>query len=164
MDVIEHTVEFSSERTEIYHAVGRANYIAIVALTPTGSIPIVRQFRPAIEAFSWELPAGLVDHEEAPIESCRRELLAETGFHARAIHHLGATSPCTGRLSNQIHNFFVEAGQRAASYKPESGLTLKLVSPVELVHMIGKGEFISQLHLGALFLAKFHSFFKLPRS
>ena len=32
--------------------------------TPDGEFPIVRQYRPAIEAFSWELPAGLVDPGE----------------------------------------------------------------------------------------------------
>ena len=50
MDIIARKVEFApGAASEIYHAVGQQDYIAIVALTPDGKIPIVRQYRPALE-------------------------------------------------------------------------------------------------------------------
>jgi len=165
MDLIAREVEFSpGAAVQTYHAVGQADYLAIVARTPNGRIPIVRQYRPAIEAFSWELPAGLVDPGEKPEEGCRRELLEETGYPARSIHLLGTTSPCTGRLSNRIHSFFVETDERDASFEPEPGLTVRLVSPAELARMITAGEFAQQLHIGALMLAELNSFVKLKVS
>src|SRR5437870_3081902 len=86
-------VEFTrGAAPQIYHAVEQADYVAIVALTPRGEIAIVRQYRPALEAFAWELPAGLAERAEDPIECCRRELLEETGLTAGAIHRLGETS------------------------------------------------------------------------
>ena len=55
--------------------------------------------------------------DEDPAEACARELLEETGYPARAVHSLGApASPCTGRLSNRIHSFFVETGERIADF------------------------------------------------
>jgi len=52
MTVIERAVEFApGAPVELYHAVGQQDYIAIVALTPEGRIPIVRQYRPALERF-----------------------------------------------------------------------------------------------------------------
>ena len=163
MDVIARDVEFSpGTPLQTYHAVGQSDYLAIVARTPDGRIPIVRQYRPAIEAFTWELPAGLVDPGESPAEGCRRELMEETGYPALAIHPLGTAAACTGRLSNRIHSFFVETGERAAAFEPEPGLTVKLVTPAELVKLIEDGEFIQQLHLGALLLAQNKSFLKLP--
>jgi len=165
MKVIARKVEFApAAPAQVYHAVGQADYIAIVALTPAGRIPIVRQYRPAIEDFSWELPAGLVDDGEDPAQGCRRELFEETGFPARVVHRLGETSPCTGRLSNRIHSFFVETAARAKSFEPEPGITLKLVKPAELVRLIRDGEFESQLHIGALLLAELHGFLTLPRA
>ena len=164
MGIIAREVEFSrGEAPQIYHAVEQADYVGIVALTRAGKIPIVRQYRPALEAFTWELPAGLVDGNEDPLESCRRELLEETGLTARAIHHLGDKSPCTGRLNNRIHSFFVEAGERIAAFQGEPGVTVKLVSPAELARMIATGAFVSQLHLGTLLLAEQHGFLVLPR-
>jgi ADP-ribose pyrophosphatase len=164
MSLVAREVEFSAEgRPQLYHAIEQADYVAIVAITPDGRIPIVRQYRPALEEFSWELPAGLVDGDEDPSESCRRELLEETGFPARSIHWLGDTSPCTGRLSNRIHSFCVEAGEQIGEFAPEPGITVKLVSPDELARMIANGDFVSQLHLGALLLAELRGFLTLPR-
>lgn len=164
MSIIAREVEFSrGEAPQVYHAIAQADYISIVALTPSGKIPIVRQYRPAIEAFAWELPAGLVDPGEAPAEGCRRELLEETGLNARAVHALGTNCACTGRFSNRIHNFFVAAGARVADFEPEPGISVKLVSPAEIVRLIRRGEFVSQLHIGALLLAELHGFIALPR-
>ena len=154
MEIIEREVEFTDgAKPELYHAVGQQDYIAIVARTPDGKIPIVRQYRPALERFTWELPAGLVDKGEAAVETCRRELMEETGFPAEAVHELGAYAPCTARLSNQVHSFFVETGPRAASPQTEAGIELKLVTPQELATLILAGEFVLQLHIGALLLA-----------
>ena len=67
MEIIEREVEFKpGAKPETYHAIGQQDYIAIVARTPDGMIPIVRQFRPAFERFTWELPAGMADKDEAP--------------------------------------------------------------------------------------------------
>ena len=154
MSIIARDVEFAAgAQAEIYHAVGQQDYIAIVARTPDGKIPIVRQYRPALEQFTWELPAGLVDAGEAAADTCKRELLEETGYPARAVHALGAYAPCTARLSNWLHSFFVETGQRVEKHSLESGLELKLVTPKELASLIRSGEFILQLHIGAILLA-----------
>ena len=165
MSVIAREVEFSrAAPTQTYHAVAQADYVSIVALTNSGKIPIVRQYRPAIEAYSWELPAGMVDPGESPSECCRRELLEETGLTARRIVQLGDQSPCTGRLNNRIHSFFVETGERISDFKREPGLTIKLASPAEVARLITSGNFVSQLHLGALLLAELRGFLVLPRA
>src|SRR4051812_45412675 len=77
--VIERKVQFTPDAApELYHALDQQDYIAIVALTPDGRVPLVRQYRPALERFTWELPAGLAEGEEDAAEACRRELLEET--------------------------------------------------------------------------------------
>jgi ADP-ribose diphosphatase len=164
MGIVAREVEFSrGAGLHIFHAVDQADYVSIVPLTPAGKIPLVWQYRPALEAFSWELPAGMVDAGERAIDCCRRELMEETGLTARRIHPLGEASPCTGRLNNRIHCFFVETGERVADFKPEPGLTVKLASPAEVVRLITTGNFASQLHMGSLLLAELRGFLVLPR-
>ena len=162
IEIIEREVEFSAGAApELYHAVGQQDYIAIVARTPDGRIPIVRQYRPALERFTWELPAGMVDEGESADACCRRELLEETGFPARSVQALGVYAPCTARLSNRVHSFFVETGERADDPPSEPGIELKLVSPAELADLILSGEFVLQLHIGALLLAGLRGFIDL---
>jgi ADP-ribose pyrophosphatase len=165
MDIIAREVEFApGTPPQTYHAVDQQDYIAIVAHTPDGRYPIVRQYRPALETFTWELPAGLVERGEDPAEGCRRELLEETGFPARAVHRLGEpAAACSGRLSNRIHSFFVETGERIAGFTGEPGLTVKLLTATELAQMIKAGDFIQQSHFGALLLAELRGFLQLPR-
>ena len=154
MRVIARAVEFApGAAPELYHAGGQQDYIAIVARTPDGLFPIVRQYRPALERFTWEFPAGLVDPGEDAAETCRRELLEETALTARAVHPLGAYAPCTARLSNRVHSFFVETGPRAPDASVEQGIEVRLVTPAELGSLIAAGDFVLQLHLGALMLA-----------
>ncbi len=155
MAIIERAVEFApGTEVELYHAVGQQDYVAIVAALPDGRIAIVRQYRPALEAFTWELPAGLVDEGEDPIATCRRELLEETGLTPRAVHPLGAFAPCTARLSNRLHSFFVKAALTGDA--AERGIEFKLVTPTQLAKLIMTGEFTLQLHIGALLLAGLH--------
>lgn len=162
VELVAREIEFSpGSPTDTYHAVKQQDYLAIVALTPTGHFPIVRQYRPAVEAFTWELPAGLAEPDEEYAVGCRRELLEETGYLTRAIHPLGTAFPCSGRLSNRIHSFFLETAERITDFVPEPGVTVKLVTAAELVGMIKSGEFVSQLHLGALLLAELQSFIVL---
>jgi ADP-ribose pyrophosphatase len=155
MAIIEREVEFAPEaEIELYHAVGQQDYIAIVAALPDSRLPIVQQYRPALESFTWELPAGLLDPPgEDAAACCRRELMEETGFTARAVHALGCYAPCTARMSNQVHSFYVEIDPRVEGKPSEAGIEFKLVSPAQLAELILAGEFVLQLHIGAILLA-----------
>jgi 8-oxo-dGTP pyrophosphatase MutT (NUDIX family) len=160
--IIEREVEFApgGER-EIYHAVSQQDYIAIVAALPDGRFPIVRQYRPALESFTWELPAGLIDPNEDAVTCCRRELVEETGFAARAVHALGSYAPCTARLSNRVHSFYVEMDPNVERKPTEPGIELKLVSPAQLAELILAEEFVLQLHIGAVLLAGLRGYIDL---
>jgi len=113
----------------------------------------VRQYRPALERFTWELPAGLVDKGEDPAATCKRELLEETGLTAEAVFPLGSMAPCTARMSNRVHSFFVRTGPRPQNAVIEHGIEVRFATPAEIVELTAKGEFVLQLHLGALLLA-----------
>lgn len=162
MKIIEREVAFTEAgKPEVYHAVGQQDYIAILARTPEGLIPIVRQYRPAVEAMTWELPAGMVDPGEEAAETCRRELMEETALPARTVHALGTYAACTARLSNRAHSFFVETGPRAAGQAVEAGIEVRLVTLAELADLIRTGAFTLQLHIGTLMLAGMRGFIDL---
>ena len=57
--------------------------VAVLALTETREVVLVRQFRPGPEAVLLELPAGVVDPGAEPAETAAAELLEETGYVGR---------------------------------------------------------------------------------
>ena len=155
MSILVREVEFArGAEPQVYHAVDQADYVSIVAVTPDGRFPLVRQYRPTLEDYTWELPCGTVDPGEDAAETCRRELLEETGFTTQAIRRLGNASPCTGRLNNRIHAFYVATGEQVASRSRASPCGWSRHG--ELARMIRAGEFVSQLHIGSLMLAELY--------
>ena len=138
---------------EVYHCLSQPDYIAILARTPSGLIPIVRQYRPAVEAYTWELPAGLLEQEEDPEVACRRELKEETGLNAEAIIYLGGYHADTGRLENRLHAFFVQASDPDPNFVYEPGITVDFVNAQTLQSYILSGKLRHQLHLGLFTLA-----------
>ncbi len=157
--LVEKAVEFAPNAPpEIYHCLAQADYVVIVARTPSGRIPIVRQFRPAVACETWELPGGLLEPDESPESCCRRELLEEAGLSSVAVHSLGKFFPDTGRLENCLHSFFVDASEPKPDFSNEVGLAVAYVSPSELRARIVDGTFKHQLHLGALAVASLKGF------
>lgn len=56
-----------------------ADYVNVVALTQDDRTPTVRQYRPAIERFTLEFLAGLIDRGEEPAKTASGELAEVTG-------------------------------------------------------------------------------------
>ncbi len=54
--------------------------VAILARDPQGCVLGVWQRRPAIGTRTWELPAGLIDPGETPVQAAARELAEEVGL------------------------------------------------------------------------------------
>jgi ADP-ribose pyrophosphatase len=71
---------------EIVHHPGA---VAVVPLHPDGTITLVRQYRAALDAEMWEIPAGLRDVAGEPTEqTAERELIEEAGLRPGHLEHL----------------------------------------------------------------------------
>ena len=77
----------------------------VVPITTDGRIVLVRQHRWGTDAPSLEIPGGIVDPGEAPIDAARRELHEETGYDARELVPLGRVHPNPALQGNSLHMF-----------------------------------------------------------
>jgi ADP-ribose pyrophosphatase len=93
----------------LHYSISTQDYVSIFAVTENGKFPLVRQFRPAVERITLELPSGHVDEGETPEQAACRELFEETGFVAHELTLVGNLSPDTGRLGNRLWCFFAPA-------------------------------------------------------
>jgi ADP-ribose pyrophosphatase len=144
---------------EPYYSLKVPDFAVIVALTEDDRMLAVRQYRPSVERYTMELPSGLVDPGESPLEAARRELLEETGYAAEDVEMLGPTIPEAGRLSNQLWTCFALDVRRVS--EPEAGIEVVAYPLPELVRATLDGEFCHAPHLGSVLLALLHGKLRL---
>lgn len=145
-----------------YYSLALPDYVTIVPVTPRGRVILIRQFRPAIEAVTLELPAGLVDPGDTPEQTARRELLEETGYAAERVTAMGRVRPDHGRLENWMWVFFVTTS--AEPRQPaEEGVEVVTAAPDELSRWIADGTFHHAQHIAAALLAAHLGHLSLPR-
>ncbi len=155
--VMEKDVDLGGRRgVETFWSVGTYGYAAILAVTTDGMIPLVRQFRPAVETMVLELPSGGIDASETPEAAARRELLEETGCQADELVALGQLHVDSGRLETQQWAFFAPS-VRMIDESPtgDEELELLFVEPTELMRLVLVGEFNHSLHVATVGLAVF---------
>ena len=148
----------AQEQKETYYSIIIPDYVSVLARTPSGMIPVVRQFRPAIERYTWELPAGLIDSEEQPQTVAIRELKEEAGVKVNAIYPTGKTFVDTGRLNNHIHMFYAECSEPIPGYQTDKRIETTFIKPEELKNSIINSEFDHQMHIASLLMATLHGF------
>ncbi len=91
------------DRPRTWHALGVPDYVVVLALFACGDVLLVRQYRPVLDAVTLELPAGMIDPGEAPLDAGSRETFEETGYRARAAHLLAPLAVDGARMLNRVH-------------------------------------------------------------
>ncbi len=84
------------------------DWVNIVALTPERKILVVKQFRLGVEVVTTEVPAGVMEPEEAPQVAAMRELAEETGYTSDDWTYLGWVEPNSAFQNNHCHQFLAK--------------------------------------------------------
>ncbi|WP_246186967.1 NUDIX domain-containing protein [Microlunatus speluncae] len=115
------------------------------------NVGLVWRHRFAPDLWNWELPGGLVDDDEEPIETARREVREELGLVVAEIHHVVSFEPVVGMVRSP-HHVFVATGARAASEPTEKneGAGLEWIALDSIKGRIKAGEISNSGTLVAL--------------
>ncbi|MEF3244915.1 MAG: NUDIX hydrolase [Caldisericaceae bacterium] len=68
-------------------------------------VVFVKQFRPTVEDFILELPAGRIENNETPYDCAKRELEEETGLIAKNLKFLFEFYPSPGFVDEKLYLF-----------------------------------------------------------
>ena len=92
--------------------------VAVIAQPARETIVLVRQYRHPTGQELWEVPAGMIERAEPPLETARRELIEETGYRAESLRFLWSIYTTPGFCEERIH-FFVAEGLTPGEAAPE---------------------------------------------
>lgn len=143
---------FSVDRDRVRMPNGRAVTVDVVrhsqsvVLLPVpepGKIILIRQYRYAVNAFLWELPAGSVDEGETPDQAARRECHEEIGLVPATVVRLSAMHPTPGYCDEQMIFFRVsslEQTEEQAHVDEDEDIEARTFDLREARDMIRRGE------------------------
>ena len=132
--------------------------VVLIPVTDNGDIMLVRQYRPAIGRWVWELPAGTLRDGEDPDKAAARECQEEIGLIPTELGRLGSLFPTPGYCDEEM-NFYRVTGLRApreddapAHADEDEDLEPRAFGIDAMRSMIAEGEIIDMKTVAALYL------------
>lgn len=135
------TVELQDKKYSKREIVDHQKGVGIIAYDGDDRLWMVSQYRIAVDKVMLEIPAGLVESNEAPIETAKRELQEEVGFYPETIDFLFTMHSSPGFTNDKLL-FFVAKDLKESKLDLDEDENLEAKSyPIdELYNMVENGE------------------------
>lgn len=137
------TVKMPNGKTVTVDVVRHPKSVVIVPIPEPGKVMLVRQYRYAVNAFLWELPAGSVDEGETPDQAARRECHEEIGLVPATVVRLSAMYPTPGYCDEEMVFFRLsglETTEAQAHVDEDEDIEVRTFELREARDMIRSGE------------------------
>ncbi|MBD3296430.1 MAG: NUDIX domain-containing protein [Candidatus Omnitrophica bacterium] len=117
-------------------------------------IIMIRQLRPVVGEYLWELPAGTLEPGETPYACASRETVEETGFKAGRLKKLGVIYTTPGFCNEKIHIYSTECvGQEETRRDEDEVIRERLFSSARVRELFSAGKIVDAKTISALSLA-----------
>lgn len=138
-------------RLEIVNHPGAA---LIVPFLTARTVIILRQFRPVINRYIYELPAGTLEKKESPVRCARRELMEEIGYRARSMRKIGEIFPLPGYSTERIMIYKAwDLSPCASTRQKDEIITTSLMDKAKILWHFRRGRIVDAKTICALSLA-----------
>lgn len=128
---------------------------AIVPIDADGKIVFVRQYRHPIKSLCLEIPAGMLEKGEDPLECATRELEEETAKKAGKIEHLVNMHSAVGLFSELIYIYLAtDLKEGVQNLDHDEFVEIEKYTLEESVEMIFKGEITDSKTITGIFAYK----------
>ena len=136
-----------------YYVLEYPDWVNVIAITKDGQFVMERQYRHAARKISLELPCGVMEEGETPLEAAQRELLEETGFGGGQWKKLMELSPNPSAMSNTTHCFLAIGVEKIAEQhldKTEE-LSVLFMTKEEVKRMLNENQICQALMVAPLY-------------
>lgn len=139
-----------------FYLINTKDWVLVIGMTPEREILLVNQFRFGVQANSWEIPGGIIEKGENPLEAGVREMLEETGYNGENARIIASCNPNPALMNNRCHYVFVENIKKTdkVNWDENEEIVVKTVPVSEVLRMADDGEMIHALVITGLFYAQ----------
>ena len=141
-----------------YYVLEYPDWVNIIAIREDGKFIMERQYRHGIQMTGYEIPAGVIEKGETPLEAAKRELWEETGYVGDCWEELLTEAPNSSTCTNFCHSFIARNLKKVDGQHldPTEDISVIIMTLDEVRNLLFNNE-IKQ----ALMLAPLWKFFAL---
>ena len=138
-----------------YYIIEYPTWVSVVALTKENKALFVKQYRHGLGVESLELPGGVVDAGETPVQGAKREVMEETGYEFESYEYLGKISPNPATSTNYMHMYLARGGEKVAEQNLDEteDVEVLLYTIDEVKQLLRENKIVQSLHCTTLFYA-----------
>lgn len=151
--VYEEQCQHPSGKQGNFYVIHLRDWVHAIPITADDKIVMVEQYRFATRDFYIEVPSGILESNESPIEGAIRELQEETGYSGVNAKLIASTRPNPALLNNVSHFVLIEncTLTHDLNWDPNEEIVTHLIPIQEAIQMAVEGKITHTSTLSALF-------------
>lgn len=104
----------NGQENDEFYVLEYPDWVNVIAVTEDGQFVMEKQYRHGFGKTCYEIPAGVIEKGEEPLEAARRELQEETGYAGGTWKELMTVSGNTSTTNNLSHCFVAVGVQKVS--------------------------------------------------
>ena len=152
IDIEQMEVEVGSKGHHTFQVIRHPGGAGVLPVHADGTVSLIRQLRPAVDALLLEIPAGRLSPGEPPFDCARRELLEETGLRTERMISLGLIQSSPGVFDEVIHLYAaMELSEGLAEPEADEDIEVVRLGYADVLDMVADGRISDAKTVAALF-------------
>ena len=135
-----------------YYVLEYPDWVNVIAITKDEQFVMERQYRHGAGCTCYELPCGVVEEGETPLEAAQRELEEETGYGGGEWERLMVLSANPGTMTNLTYSFLAVGVEKLSEQHLDATeeLEVHLMTRDEICHLLQNNEILQSLMVAPL--------------
>ena len=110
-----------------FYVLENPDWVNVIAITEDGKFVMERQYRHGLGKTCFEIPAGVIEEGEDPLDAAKRELMEETGYGEGKWRKIMTVSGNSSTTDNLSHCYVAEGVRKISGQHLDSTEDLEIV-------------------------------------